>query len=580
MIYLFYSEGHRAFLGAHSSMNQIQAYTKQIPQHVESVKKILSSKASPRLVSRLLPRSVANIERIGNTCVSLAKGAEKSFVTVLDLITEVIEVVKVTQGGYEEARRRGRIELNVTRVIHEDMKREEEERRKHYEEIRAAVRKAQEEYSSALKKIPTGFKALALDLGRAVGKLAISFGQAFVSKLGGGTGQGRQAQAPIGGGANPSRGSPNTLIINFASRFADSVNKLIQSLVKIPDETASENTNKTSSKSASQARNAKELAGFKVIFSSFKNMVNIFPQNELKTKANNLIDRGIALVDQATKDKNADITEELQTLANEIKPFLAAEQLNSNNPQAFAVPSVGDSSNNELFAARLAQENLARQEQRVDAYYSNHVAAMEQIRQITEKLARLNIEEVHFTQIIEMLEEAFELLAKIQKNWSDLVLFFSGFANQVVTGFGEKLKSFIGTASTQLDAESLQTDREVIMGILAEDGGNLYHESYVLYVLSRTYYDVSAKYLMPRLSKLSSMLAGRDSAQRRIKLDELKDDTTEVEKEVLALIEERKRKFKQAVSERRAQITEIIDAQGADGNEDEIIDEAKELEGL
>lgn len=80
-------------------MNQIQAYMKQIPQHEETVKKILSSKASPKLASRMLPRSM-------------------------------------NQGGYEVARRRGRIELNVTRVVHEEEKCEEAEHRKQYGEIR------------------------------------------------------------------------------------------------------------------------------------------------------------------------------------------------------------------------------------------------------------------------------------------------------------------------------------------------------------------------------------------------------------------------------------------------------------
>ena len=48
---------------------------------------------------------------------------------------EVIKVIRVTQDGYEDARRSSRIELNVIRVLHEDVKREEAERRKQYEEI-------------------------------------------------------------------------------------------------------------------------------------------------------------------------------------------------------------------------------------------------------------------------------------------------------------------------------------------------------------------------------------------------------------------------------------------------------------
>ncbi len=48
-------------------MSKIQAYMKQIPGHMETIIKIASSKASAKLVGRMLPRMINNIERIGNT---------------------------------------------------------------------------------------------------------------------------------------------------------------------------------------------------------------------------------------------------------------------------------------------------------------------------------------------------------------------------------------------------------------------------------------------------------------------------------------------------------------------------------
>jgi hypothetical protein len=77
---------------------------KQIPGHMETIIKIASSKASAKLVGRMLPRTVNNIERIGNTCVSLARDVEDSFVSVMNLLDEVIEIITVTQGKYEKDR--------------------------------------------------------------------------------------------------------------------------------------------------------------------------------------------------------------------------------------------------------------------------------------------------------------------------------------------------------------------------------------------------------------------------------------------------------------------------------------------
>ncbi len=49
---------------------------KPIPGHMETIVKIVSSNASAKLVGQMLPRTVNNFERIGSTCVSLARGSE------------------------------------------------------------------------------------------------------------------------------------------------------------------------------------------------------------------------------------------------------------------------------------------------------------------------------------------------------------------------------------------------------------------------------------------------------------------------------------------------------------------------
>jgi len=125
--------------------------------------------------------------------------------------------------------------------------------------------------------------------------------------------------------------------------------------------------------------------------------------------------------------------------------------------------------------------------------------------------------------------------------------------------FGEKLKTFIDTVNTSIDAESSNVNRKVILQFLKEDPGNVYHESYVLYVLSHTSYDVSTKYLMPRLAGLSTLLATKNDKQRRKLLKKLKQDTVDVQQQVKQLIKEQKTLFQKAVDEKRAQINQIID---------------------
>lgn len=541
-------------------MNRIQLYMRQIPQHIKTIIKILSSEASPKLVTRLLPVTINNIERIGQTCVTLARGTENSFVAVIDLLDEVIEVTKVTQGLHEKELHNKEVELNVTRSFHADMKREEEVRRQHYEEIRQAVRKAQAEYSRALKDIPTGFKALALDLGRAAISLLKSYTQVYASKKIGGFLPMNQ-QGAVQNDGTQSFATDQTL--NFASRFSQSLNSLIERL----------------SSNENQTLNDNELNSYKVVFGTFANMINNIPNNKAKNKAAALIQRAVQLVDVAINDQNADIKDQLETLSNEIKPYMAAEQLSTTNNAPISISGEGDSSKNELFKAQLAQARLAQTEQRLDAHFAGHMAAMEQMRILTAKLAGLDITVIHFKEILSMLNEAFILLGRLRINWHKLVEFFANFSTQIITGFDEKLKSFLDTTRVNLDSEISEVDRIIILELLNGNSINLHHESYTLYTMARTYFDVSKTYLMPRLAGLSLMLSSTTNEQRQNLIHQLERDTTEVHTNITELINERKRIYQKTISEKRAKFNEQIDNQDADDNEYDVIREGKNLLG-
>ncbi|CAF3408733.1 unnamed protein product [Rotaria sp. Silwood1] len=558
-IYLLYLDGYRAFLGAHTSMNKIQLYMQQIPQHIKTIIKLLSSKASTSLVSRLLPKVINNIERIGQTCVTLSRGTENSFVAVMDLLGEVLEATEVTRGLHEKDLNDKTIELNVTYIIHADIKREEEVRRQHYEEIRQAVRNAQAEYSRALNDIPTGFKALGLELGRALIGLVKSFSNIFSSNQMAGFNPSLQQTS----GNNVAGSFANDQIINFASRFAQSLDSLIERI----------------SSSDNQTLDEKEFQSFQVIFGTFAKMINKIPNSKPKVKAAQLIQRAIDLIDEAVNDKNSDIKNELETLADEVKPFLAAEQISSNNNAPIAISSEGDSSKNELLKAQLAQIRLSETEKRLDQQYASYTAAMEQMRVLTAKLAHLDLTVIHFKQILEMLREALRLLGLLRQHWHKLVEFFTNFSAQVTTGFDETLKTFLDTTRVNIDLEKTEVDRILILELLNGDSINLYHESYTLFLMARTYFDVSKQYLMPRLAGLSLMLTAENDNERQKLLSELERNTLDVQANVTQLVTERKRIYKKIISEKRAALNEQIDNQGADGNELTIIREGKLLLG-
>jgi hypothetical protein len=84
---------------------------------------------------------------------------------------------------------------------------------------------------------------------------------------------------------------------------------------------------------------------------------------------------------------------------------------------------------------------------------------------------------------------------------------------------------------------------------------------------------------MPRVAGLSLMLASSNNNERRKLLAQLRRDTKEVQTKIKELLDERKEMFEKAISKKRAEINEVINNQGADGNEMHIIKQGEKLLG-
>ena len=93
-------EGYHAFLSAHSSMNTIQLRMVQIPKHVKTAVKLLAGNYLHRVLNRLLPMILGNIEDTGKECVSVTNSTEQEFYQVMKLIDEVVQSTAVTESEH------------------------------------------------------------------------------------------------------------------------------------------------------------------------------------------------------------------------------------------------------------------------------------------------------------------------------------------------------------------------------------------------------------------------------------------------------------------------------------------------
>ena len=96
------NEMYSVFYGAHNSMDRIQGYMQQIPGHVKTTLKLLTS-ASPRLIQTLLPQTLANIKRLASQCVQSASSTEGSFKSLSALLAEIRVVTQGTEASTSNA---------------------------------------------------------------------------------------------------------------------------------------------------------------------------------------------------------------------------------------------------------------------------------------------------------------------------------------------------------------------------------------------------------------------------------------------------------------------------------------------
>lgn len=564
-------------------MNTIQLGMTQIPKHVKTALKFLGGKYPHNVLTRLLPMILGNINATSTKCVSVTKTTEDEFTRVRDLIDEVLLATTSTESQHKKQVELNEVELQILRSQKEQLAQEEKRRTQRYNEATAAANRAEETYYQALKDIPTGWDKFFQDLGRCVLKLATTVAEAganlMTSKIGQGMLTGnllsrlKRSTGNNGNGQTASFGFSQT--IEVASRFSDSL-KEFQTLI------------------STENPNAKKVAGFSVVCRVSREYLSTLPNNAAKAKVIGLIERSERLVKKASenikqKEINTEVHQEILTeieeIHNALLTFQSADQLTdrtnvysgqSNTQSADSAHEQGGSSDNEVLRARVAQQQLVGMRQRQDAYAAELSQLLEQARLTSSKMLAVDLSTLNYQQIIVMLKDAFELLDKLRQQWHHIVLFFQEMSERVKYMVEHSLRRFLQTASVA-QGEDIALRLQFIRD-LKGDTFSIHSQAYTLYVLSRTYYDVSSKYLMGRLSTLSNMLVSRSETERNEMMQVLKTEAEQSLEQINGLILERKQTFDQELKKRYTELNELIDQLGGPNEEDQhVIDEANQL---
>ncbi|CAF1463715.1 unnamed protein product [Adineta steineri] len=495
----------------------------------------------------------------------------------MDLLAEVIQTTAETQSTHEQQVEQNEREIKVLREQKEGLEKQEKIRAEHYKQATDGANKAEQIYYKALRDIPTGFKALVRDLFRGVINIVNAAGELVTLKT-------------FSSSTERSSGVSTGLIRNVGSQQPLSFG--LQTTITMADKCAV-TLQKFQNSYLNNDTNIEQLESYCVTFKAFRECIVELPENSAKEQAIELIKRSEELAKTATanakqatssNETDTNLNDKLAELVQEFAKFQSANQLADPKTASHVLATVGnsgshrasDSSQNEIFKAQIAQSTLTDMRRRQDEQAAEYLKLLDSMHKTNAKMTSLDLTTIHYNEIISMLREAFDLLSQVDEQWKKFVLFFTKMSIYITDMIKGPLKRFL-----QLTGDSQELDHTLRMDmieILKDDTFGIHREAYILYIMSKTYYEVSSKHLMGRVAGLSSMLNTRSADERKSLVAQLQTQTNETLEQIKFLILERKETFDKEFNKRNTELTTFIDKLGGPNeNNQKAIEEGKRL---
>lgn len=133
------------------------------------------------------------------------------------------------------------------------------------------------------------------------------------------------------------------------------------------------------------------------------------------------------------------------------------------------------------------------------------------------------------------------------------------------------MNEFIGIIKDgqALNLSITPSDREFFVEILSITSQEIERGAHLLYVMSKTYYDISSEYMINQIANMHALFLGTD-AERSSYLHSLAANTTSTSRQIIRLAEERQNEYSSRNKERREEYEKFL-AKVASGEFEDII---------
>ncbi|CAF1131207.1 unnamed protein product [Adineta steineri] len=200
---------------------------------------------------------------------------------------------------------------------------------------------------------------------------------------------------------------------------------------------------------------------------------------------------------------------------------------------------------NAIAKANHLRQLLEEAEKRHAAFAQQQAAEQQKLIDIINKIAALDLDRLSEKEIMDILIESILQMNQIKEQWGRLIQFFSKLTIQADSTQQIIVHEFINAIK---DAQAHNvliepSDRELFVEILSITCQEIERGAHLLYVMSKTYYDISSDYMIGQVLSMDKLLQLQTSSERSAQLRLISSNTTLISTKVMQLAQSRQNEY-------------------------------------
>ncbi|KAJ8358374.1 hypothetical protein AAFF_G00011620 [Aldrovandia affinis] len=182
--------------------------------------------------------------------------------------------------------------------------------------------------------------------------------------------------------------------------------------------------------------------------------------------------------------------------------------------------------------------------------FENMKKCTQEFDSILTEMRNLEVEKIDFDTTLKMLARGLEALGRVREQWTKMVKFFQMISNLIETCLNVNISDFV-TKCESIPAIPNYRHLDFIKDMLYGPAFQASNIAHLVHMISETYVQVSDKYLMDRMSNLTTLMSLEVGSNKFVKARlELQKGCQEAQKGILELVQRNREEFDEKIDKR------------------------------